>query len=298
MGSQSREDRILSSLLESRASNEYVIDVPKDRAYTWITNVVTFLIGILIVLLIWQGFSVLYNEYIGNSLISFPTPLEAFDRLFELLSGSNMFGLTIYDHVFASLKRWTIGYVISAVIGVLTGLILGYSPKLYSVGIIPVHILQMIPGLAWIPIAMLIFGLGDESAIFIIAMTAMAPIIINVSSGIRKAPPVIMRVANMVGSSRLSIFSNILIPYASLDIINGLRIGLANGWRVLIAAEMVVGVAVGLGFSISQATYVVDYVSAFVCIMVICAIGLFVEKVVFVSIEKYIRRRLGLEGGA
>ncbi|AGN26682.1 ABC transporter permease [Candidatus Methanomassiliicoccus intestinalis] len=297
MGIQNREDKILNSLLESRADNEHVIDVPRDHTYTIITNILTFLIGIFIVLLIWQGFAVLYNDYIGNSLIPFTTPLEAFERLFELLSGGNMFGVTIYDHVFASLKRWTMGYVISAVIGILTGLILGYSTRLYPVGIIPVHILQMIPGLAWIPIAMLMFGLGDESAIFIIAMTAMAPIIINVSSGIRKAPPVIMRVANMVGSSKFSIFSNILIPYASLDIINGLRIGLANAWRVLIAAEMVVGVAVGLGYSISQATYVIDYSSAFVCIMVICAIGLFVEKVVFVSIEKYIRRKIGLEEG-
>jgi ABC-type nitrate/sulfonate/bicarbonate transport system permease component len=71
---------------------------------------------------------------------------------------------------------------------------------------------------------------------------------------------------------------------------------MANAWRMLIAAEMVVGVAVGLGYTISQSVYMIDYVTSFVCIILICIVGLFIDKVVFARIEEYAKKRLGTEG--
>ena len=112
---------------------------------------------------------------------------------------------------------------------------------------IPVYIMQMIPGLAWVPIAMLIFGLGETSTVFIILVTALPPIVINTAGGMRQVPPIYTRVARMSGRDSWALFSKVLLPGAALSIINGMRVGLANGWRVLIAAEMVVGVSVDWG---------------------------------------------------
>ena len=84
------------------------------------------------------------------------------------------------------------------------------------------------------------------------------------------------------------------LPASSLQIIDGLRIGLGNGWRVLIAAEMVVGVALGLGYTIIQSRWSLDFTGAFVSIAVICIIGLFIERFLFAAIENRVMGRLGL----
>ncbi|MPM84934.1 hypothetical protein SDC9_132010 [bioreactor metagenome] len=99
----------------------------------------------------------------------------------------------------------------------------------------------------------------------------------------------------MSGRSRSDTFAEVLIPFAALDILSGLRIGIANGWRMLISAEMVVGVALGLGFAIQITTGYIDYASAFACIVIICIIGLIIDKVVLEVLENYVRSKLGME---
>jgi ABC-type nitrate/sulfonate/bicarbonate transport system permease component len=101
----------------------------------------------------------------------------------------------------------------------------------------------------------------------------------------------------MMGGNRLLLFWGIMLPAATLSIVGGLRIGLANSWRVLIAAEMIVGAGVGLGYSIIQSRWSLDFEAAFACVMIICFIGLMVEKLVFEILEKRIMAQLGLEQG-
>jgi len=159
----------------------------------------------------------------------------------------------------------------------------------------PMTVLQLIPGLAWIPIALLLFGLGETSTIFMIFMTVLPAVAISTAAGIREAPPVYRRAASILGTSSVGMFFRVLLPAASLQMLNGLRIGLANGWRVLIAAEMIVGVGLGLGYVLVQARWTLDFEAAFVSILVICAIGLLIEKVLFSAAERRLRDRLGLE---
>ena len=139
---------------------------------------------------------------------------------------------------------------------------------------------------------------GETSALFIIAITAISPIALSISAGLRRVPAVNLRVAEMCGKSRSEVFSEVLIPFAALDFINGIRIGMANAWRMLISAEMVVGVAVGLGFAIQIETSYLDYVTAFACILLICIIGLVIDKLVLANIESYASKRLGMEASS
>ncbi|MBN1109285.1 MAG: ABC transporter permease subunit [Methanomassiliicoccales archaeon] len=283
-----RQAAMAEALRDGRSHFKFV----PENWRTVLRSMLAALLGVAIVIVIWWSIAELMIYWRGAV---FPTPPETFSRLWEALSGANIMGDSIFAHAQASLARWGVGYLLALVIGLLLGVTFGTINRLHDVGMVPIFIIQMIPGLAWIPVAMLVFGLGESATVFIILVTALPPIVINTAGGIRQVPPVFNRVAKMSGQGGASLFLKVLIPSASLSIINGMRLGLANGWRVLIAAEMVVGVAVGLGYSIFQSRYNLDFEAAFVCIIVICLVGLTIEKLLFVVLENKVRDRLGLD---
>jgi ABC-type nitrate/sulfonate/bicarbonate transport system permease component len=157
-----------------------------------------------------------------------------------------------------------------------------------------VYVLQLVPGLAWIPIAILLFGIGNRATVFMIAVTALAPVAVNMVAGIRGAAQEHLRVARMAGAGRWQTFAHVLLPGAVPHLLSGLRVGLGNSWRVVVAAEMIVGTGTGLGYSIIQSRWTLDYASAFVCIIVICVVGLLVEYVGFAKLEEATVRRWGM----
>jgi NitT/TauT family transport system permease protein len=286
--SKSRMDRVSQAL----EKGESLFEFPKDKYASLRRNALGVVTGVTLVLALWYAVAEIVAATKG---VYFPRPWETFQALADALGGAPIQGESIYDHTLASLYRWGVAYVLAVVVGVGLGCFLGVSQRTHQLSVVSIYILQMIPGLAWIPIAMLIFGLGEVATIFMIFMTAFPPIVINTSGGLRSVPPTYKRVAQMSGAGQMRSFSSVFLPASALSIIDGLRIGLANGWRVLIAAEMVVGVALGLGYVIIQARYDLDYVSAFVSIIVICLIGLAVEKMLFTVIEDKVRDRLGLD---
>lgn len=263
---------------------------------SFLKTLLVFFAGILIVILMWEMLALYCNT--GGTVMRFPTPAESFERTFEwLLNGETLYGHTIYQHILRSLKRWLIAFIMASGAGVVLGSILGYFDRIYSVGIVPVTVLQTIPGLAWIPIAILLFGLGDDAAIFMIFIVSFMVITINVAGGIRMVPETVLRAGGMMGASSSILFLKILLPYASVSIINGLRVGMGSAWRVLIAAEMLIGSGIGLGASMELLRYNLDFIGAFACIIIICAIGLTVDRFIFAEIEKRVRHRLGMEEG-
>ena len=248
-------------------------------------------ISISLLLFVWQLVAFIVT-YLKN--VPFPTPKETFFRLISFLMGGQLYGASIYEHLLSSLTRWGTGFGLAAALGLLLGVLLGYSQVLYEIIMPSIHVLQMIPGLAWIPITLLLFGLGDMAAVFMIFVTAFTPIVINTAGGARSIHKKYIRAAKMMGAGDAAIFLRVILPGALLSIINGLRIGLGNGWRVLVAAEMIVGVASGIGYSIIQSRWSLDFEAAFVCLIIICIIGLIVEKLVFGVIERKTIKRLGL----
>jgi len=204
-----------------------------------------------------------------------------------------IYDFTIYQHIITSLLRWAIGFTFAVIIGILGGLFIGLYPTLNKIFMPLIYVLQLIPGLAWIPIALLLFGLGNISTIFMIFMLALTPIIITTSTGISNTPSDLINSAILMGASRKLLFIHVLFPSALFHIIDGMRIGLANSWRVLIAAEMIVGNGVGLGYIIIQSRWSLDYVSAFVSIIIILIIGLIFEKFIFQIIDNRLRLKYG-----
>ena len=250
------------------------------------------LAGIAAVLLLWQAAAVGVEAVRGVS--AFPRPWEVIGALVDLLGGGSLYDSSIYAHALASLRRFGVGFAVAAVLGVASGAF-ALNDRAHEVAMVPLNVFQLIPGLAWVPVAMLMFGLGDRSTIFIIVMTAFPPIAIATVSGLRSVPRELVRVGEMAGMSGWRSFLEIHLPAAATSVLTGLRVGLANGWRVLIAAEMVIYVPIGLGYSIYQSRWSLMYEEAFVCILVICAFGLVIERMVFTRLEDAMRGRLGLE---
>ncbi len=248
----------------------------------------------ILMLGIWQGTAVWVTHARG---VPFPTPWETLSRLAALLRGAPLQEHTVYRHTWDSLVRWGIGFGIAAVTGVFVGLLAGWRRSVERLVLPIAYALQLVPGPAWIPVALLLFGVGAKATIFMIAATAVAPVAINVASGVRHIDETLVHAAQMMGTRGGALFFRVLVPGALPNILTGLRVGLGNGWRVLVAAEMVVGAGTGLGYEIIQARWTLDYPAAFACILVICIVGLATEHLVFRPLERRTVERWGVRMG-
>lgn len=254
-------------------------------------KILQWLIPVAVVLTAWQITALGVGIFRG---VSFPGPWQTGARFFSLVSGELLSSVSLYAHTMDSLKRWLAGFSIAAVSGIGYGLAAGRIEWLEkATGKIP-QVFLLIPGLAWIPVAILLFGIGEPATVFMIAVSGFAPIAVNTLSGIKNIDIRFIRAAAMMGARQNTLFLNVLIPGALPSILSGLRIGLGTGWRVLVAAEMIVGTGTGLGYSIIQARWTLDYASSFVCIVMICVIGLLFEHLFLKQIEKQTIRRWAL----
>lgn len=245
-------------------------------------------------LLLWQGTAVLV-ETLRN--VPFPTPWQTLSRLGQLAAGEPLSDAPLYRHISDSMLRWLTGFGGATVVGLLYGLAAGLCRRLELATGQIVHLLQLIPGLAWIPIALLIFGVGEAATIFMIAMAAFPPIAITVLAGVRHLDGTFLRAARMLGAGKRALFFQVLLPGALPATLSGLRLGLGNSWRVLLAAEMVVGTGTGLGYSIVESRWTLDYTAAFACLSVIALIGILVEYGLFKPLERRTLKHYHLEGG-
>ncbi|WP_407048427.1 nitrate ABC transporter permease [Methyloraptor flagellatus] len=150
-------------------------------------------------------------------------------------------------HILASLKRVAIGFSISAVTGILLGVLIGSSSLAFR-GLDPIfQVLRTVPPLAWLPIALAAFREAQPAAIFVIAITAVWPIMMNTAVGIRNLPQDYRNVARVLQLNGFEYFFKIVLPATVPYIFTGLKIGIGLSWLAIVAAEMLVG-GVGIGF--------------------------------------------------
>jgi nitrate/nitrite transport system permease protein len=213
------------------------------------TNVLPPLAVLALFLVIWQ----IAASRAGSSL---PPPTQVFTESRDLIlhpffdNGGTDKGLGF--HILASLSRVAVGYSLAAVIGVALGTLVGQSVY-FMRGFDPIfQILRTVPPLAWLPISLAAFRDGHPSAIFVIFITSVWPIIINTAAGIRNIPQDYRNVARVLQLNPLEYFVKIMVPAAAPYIFTGLRIGVGLSWLAIVAAEMLIG-GVGIGFFIWDA---------------------------------------------
>lgn len=158
-------------------------------------------------------------------------------------------GATIIEHFTASFSVAISGFALAALIGVPLGLAMGYNKYIQSYANTIFEILRPIPPIAWIPIIMLLLGIGQGAKIFIIFIAAVVPAVINSYTGVRRTPEVYRNVGRSLGMSDFKIFTKICVPYAMPSVFTGLRLSLNTAWVALVAAELLASTK-GLGYMI------------------------------------------------
>lgn len=218
-------------------------------AHGFVTHVLPPLVIIGLLVLIWQ----MLGSRPGAAL---PSPSKVVQDTWELIihpwydNGGNDVGIAW--QLLASLKRVAYGYSLAVLAGVSLGVLVGQSTWALR-GLDPLfQVLRTVPPLAWLPISLAGFRDGHPSAIFVIFITSIWPIIINTSIGIRNIPEDYRNVAKVIRLNGLEYFAKIMLPAAAPFIFSGLRIGVGLSWLAIIAAEMLIG-GVGIGFFIWDA---------------------------------------------
>jgi NitT/TauT family transport system permease protein len=183
--------------------------------------------------------------------IAYASPLQPYDQTREtylqwLLSGELPIDL------WSSLQRILSGFAIAVVLAVPLGILMGANRLTHDLVNPSIQILRPIPPIAWIPLAMLWFGLGDPPAYFLIFLGAFFPILINTVGGVRNVDSIYLRAARNLGANRAALFYRIILPAATPQILTGIRVGLGVAFICVIIAEMI-AVQSGLGYRILEA---------------------------------------------
>ena len=194
---------------------------------------------------------------------SLPTPSEVWTESHEVIvhpfKGVELDGLGfkiqdggdvgIAGHILTSLKRVSIGFSLSAIFGIGLGILIGQSKFAYRALDPLFQILRTVPPLAWLPISLAIFQQAQPSAIFLIFITAIWPVILNTAAGVQNIPETYRNVGRVLSLNPFEYFIKIMLPATVPHMFTGLRIGVGMSWLAIVAAEMVQG-GTGIGFFI------------------------------------------------
>ena len=239
-------------------------------------TVIPPLVVLVILLCIWQ---MVFSQP-GSSL---PPPTQVWTDSYDLIVdpffvyGSQDIGLGL--RVFTSLQRVAVGFGIAAVVGVMLGALVGQSIWMMR-GLDPIfQILRTVPPLAWLPISLAAFMDSGPSAIFVIFITAIWPVIINTAVGVRNIPQDYRNVALVLQLNQFEFFFKIMIPAAAPYIFSGLRIGVGLSWLAIVAAEMLTG-GVGIGFFIWDAWNSSRLSDIIVALIYIGVVGFVLDRLV------------------
>jgi NitT/TauT family transport system permease protein len=219
----------------------------------------------------------------------FPS-LEAVAASFVRLTLSGVLPL----HALDTLLRLLAGFALAAAAGVAVGIVMGRSRRAEEFVLPLVSAGAPIPGIAYAPLFLLWFGPGNLSAVLLVGFVATFPIIFNTWTGVKAVKEVWLRSALAMGADSRRLFTSVIVPGALPYILTGLRLGLAQAWRILVGVEMLAAVSRGLGWMIFGAREFLNTDVMLAGVVVIGAIGLALEKLVFQRLERFTVMRWGM----
>jgi len=183
-----------------------------------------------------------------------PSPVDVVYGLVDLLTKGMPPAHRLPLHIWYSLERVFFGVIPAVVLGVPLGLILGASPGARAHLMPLMNFLRPIPPLAWVPLAIVWFGIGMASASFLIFLSAFFPIVLNTCSGVRGVEKSLVEAITMLGANWFTLLRKVYLPGAMPMVMTGIRVGVGIGWMTLVAAEYTgVREGYGLGYLISSA---------------------------------------------
>jgi len=225
----------------------------------------------------------LWETYSSQEGVVLPGPIKTFKESWYYIAhpffdnGSNDKGLGW--QLFSSLQRVGLGYGLASIIGILMGIIIGKSSIMFK-ALDPIfQVLRTIPPLAWLPLSLATFGEANPSAIFVIFITAVWPILINTAVGVMRIPSDYENVAQVYQLRGFRYFFLVLLPAASPYIFTGMRISIGMAWLAIVAAEMLTG-GVGIGFFIWDSWNSSRMSDIIVSVIYVGLVGLILDRIV------------------
>lgn len=219
----------------------------KEKKRPLWANMLLSVAGILVFIGVWE-LVVRLGLVSADKLVAPSTIIMTF---FDKLHNTVPDGNTIDVHIFTSLKLVLASFIVSCVIGVPLGLLMGFF-NLFNKFLTPIfEIVRPIPPLAWIPIVIVILGTGFEAKLFIIFVAAFVPCVINSYTGIRATSPALLNVAKTAGANKAQMFFKVGVPSALPMVFTGVKVSFGSSWATLVAAEMIAS-SEGLGYMIQH----------------------------------------------
>ena len=261
------------------------------RLRMWLFGAVSALpnlIFLAVVILFWQFISKVWLPRIDPQMsVLMPAPTTIAVTAAGMIASGELF-----YHMIASLKREVFAFLFAAA-AIPLGIAMGWWRQVYSQVNPIMEILRPIPPLAWIPLSILWFGLGDEQNEFIIFLGMFFPILVNTIVGVKNIDPNLVRAARSLGAPEHKVLIRIVLKGALPQIITGVRIGLGVGWMALVAAELV-GASSGLGFLINDARSMLRTDTITVGMLTIGLIGLLIDTAIRVLSRRLLPWSLAL----
>lgn len=218
-----------------------------------------------------------------------PSPASVWDAFTSHLTGPN--GLLAV--AYRSLLRLFVGLALAMLIGTPTGLAMArWQVVQRSVGSVVVG-LQALPSIVWLPLAMLWFGLSERAVMFVVVIGAMPAVAIGTASAVRQVPPGLVRAGRTLGARGWVLYGRVVLPAAVPGYVAGLQLAWAFAWRALMAAELIVAGARGLGHLIARSGAQYDTALVMATMIVIMLVGIAVDGLL-AWIDRRVRRRRGL----
>ncbi|MFK3660897.1 taurine ABC transporter permease TauC [Scandinavium sp. NPDC088450] len=229
-----------------------VTDKPRRQRTNWrwpLSRQLTLSIATLVVLLaIWWLVTALHLI----APLFLPPPALVLHKLITLAGPEGFMDATLWQHLAASLTRILIALLAAVIIGIPVGIAMGLSPTVRGILDPLIELYRPIPPLAYLPLMVIWFGIGETSKILLIYLAIFAPVAMSALAGVKSAQQVRLRAAQSLGASKAQILWFVILPGALPEILTGLRIGLGVGWSTLVAAELIAATR-GLGFMVQSA---------------------------------------------
>ena len=236
--------------------------------------------GLLLLLVLWH-FGVLWLQG-SMPIASQLAPLLAFESLWHLLTQGQL-----NAHIGTSLRRVLIGLGLALLIGVPIGLLVGRSALFEQTSTGAFQLLRMISPLSWMPVVVMLFGIGDAPIYFLLTFAAVWPIILNTAAGVKSIDPQWLRLGASLSATPWETLSRIILPAVFGHVLTGLRLAIGVVWIVLVPCEML-GVTSGLGYFILDTRDRMAYSELMAAIVLIGLIGWLLD-----SSMRYLHRRWG-----
>ncbi len=201
---------------------------------------------------------------------------------------------TLFVHVLYTLYRIVIGLAFAAAVGVPLGMLMGRFRSVERFVLPLVSVLSPVPSLAWVPVFILWFGLGDAAAMALVFYAAIFPLILNCWTGMRSVNQIWLRAASAMGADDRAIFTKIVLPGALPFVITGLRQAFARAWIAVVGGEMIAATSWGLGWIIFDSKEFLNTDVMLAALFAIGLLGLAFERLVFQALERRTVGRWGM----